>query len=111
MKSNTDIVVVEFAGESGIEDQISKIQDSVEATLDGSYNALVEDMKGFKEQWDEEGYLTLGDGVIDGAIAWGADIVDMVSPSFWGMLLIPFQTLPLLRSINLLSIQRINSIL
>ncbi|MEZ8439213.1 DUF4150 domain-containing protein [Vibrio splendidus] len=84
LKPNTDIVVVEFAGEPGIEDQISKIQDSVEATLDGSYNALVEDMKGFKEQWDQEGYLTLGDGVIDGAIAWGADIVDMVSPSFWG---------------------------
>lgn len=84
LKPNTDIVTAEFVGEPGIEEQIVNIQDSVEATLDGTYNALVEDMKGFQQQWDEEGYWTLGDGVIDGAQAWGADIVDMLSPSFWG---------------------------
>lgn len=84
LKPNTDTVVVEFVGEPGIEEQITNIQDSVEATLDGAYNALVEDMKVFQQQWDEDGYLTLGDGVIDGAISWGADIVDIVSPSFWG---------------------------
>ncbi|EID4388884.1 DUF4150 domain-containing protein [Vibrio vulnificus] len=84
LKPNTDIVTAEFVGEPGIEEQIVNIQDSVEATLDGTYNALLEDMKGFQQQWDEEGYWTLGDGVIDGAQAWGADIVDMLSPSFWG---------------------------
>ncbi|MCU8462810.1 DUF4150 domain-containing protein [Vibrio vulnificus] len=84
LKPNTDIVTAEFVGEPGIEEQIVNIQDSVEATLDGTYNALIEDMKGFQQQWDEEGYWTLGDGVIDGAQAWGADIVDMLSPSFWG---------------------------
>ena len=41
-------------------------------------------MQGFRKQWDEKGYWTLGDGVIDGTKAWGADIVDMLSPSFWG---------------------------
>ncbi|MGR5389161.1 PAAR-like domain-containing protein [Vibrio crassostreae] len=84
LKPNTDSVTVEFVGEPSIEKQIVNIQDSVEATLDGTYNALIEDMKGFQQQWDEEGYWTLGDGVIDGAQAWGADIVDMLSPSFWG---------------------------
>ncbi|PTO76215.1 DUF4150 domain-containing protein [Vibrio splendidus] len=84
LKPNTDSVTVEFVGEPTIEKQIVNIQDSVEATLDGTYNALIEDMKGFQQQWDEEGYWTLGDGVIDGAQAWGADIVDMLSPSFWG---------------------------
>ncbi|AYO20548.1 DUF4150 domain-containing protein [Vibrio owensii] len=84
LKPNTDTVTVEYIGEPGIEEQITNIQDSVEATLDGAYNVLIEDMKGFQQQWDEEGYWTLGDGVIDGAQAWGADIVDMLSPSFWG---------------------------
>ncbi|WP_425628071.1 DUF4150 domain-containing protein [Vibrio neptunius] len=84
LKPTTDMVTAEFVGEPGIEEQIVNIQNSVEATLDGAYNALVEDMKGFQQQWDEESYWTLGDGVIDGAQAWGADIVDMLSPSFWG---------------------------
>ncbi|MFA0114339.1 PAAR-like domain-containing protein [Vibrio sp. 10N.261.46.E11] len=84
LKPNTDSVTVEFVGEPSIEKQIVNIQDSVEATLDGTYNALTEDMKEFQQQWDEEGYWTLGDGVIDGAQAWGADIVDMLSPRFWG---------------------------
>lgn len=84
LKPNTNTVTVEFVGEPGIEKQISNIQESVEASLDGAYNALVDDMQGFRQQWDEKGYWTLGDGVIDGAKAWGADIVDMLSPSFWG---------------------------
>ena len=84
LKPNTDTVTVEFAGEPGIEKQISNIQESIEASLDGAYNALVDDMQGFRKQWDEKGYWTLGDGVIDGTKAWGADVVDMLSPSFWG---------------------------
>ncbi|EOA9037189.1 DUF4150 domain-containing protein [Vibrio harveyi] len=84
LKPNTNLVIVEFEGEPSIEEQITNIQDSVEATLNGAYNALVEDMKGFQQQWDEEGYFSLGDGVIDGTMSWGADLVDMVSPSFWG---------------------------
>ncbi len=71
LKPNASTVEVEIVGEPGIEQQISDTQNSIEATLDGAYNALVEDMQGFQQQWDEEGYLTLGDGVIAGAKSWG----------------------------------------
>ena len=54
LKPNTDMVTAEFVGEPDIEEQIVNIQNSVEATLDGAYNALVEDMKEFQKQWNEE---------------------------------------------------------
>ncbi|WP_456294958.1 DUF4150 domain-containing protein [Vibrio sp. AK197] len=86
LKANAATVTLEFEGEEGVEKKISKLQEDIEAYLDGLYNTVVEDMKGFQKQWDEEGILCLGDGVIAGVEAWGADAVELFSPEVWSSL-------------------------
>ncbi|SGY92376.1 Putative uncharacterized protein [Moritella viscosa] len=83
LKPTVDIVTVEFKGESGIEKDIADAQKSIETYLDGIYHTLVKDMSGFKQQWDEEGLLSLGDGVISGVKGWGNDLVELFSPQVW----------------------------
>ncbi|NOI18689.1 hypothetical protein F0223_10640, partial [Vibrio coralliilyticus] len=84
LKPNTDSVTIEYEGEPGIEDKITKQQEAIETYLDGLLNTVAQDMSGFQKQWDEEGVLCLGDGVLEGAKAWGADVVELFSPEVWG---------------------------
>lgn len=84
LKPNTASVTIEYEGEPGIEAKIRKQQESIETYLDGLLNTVVQDMSGFQKQWDEEGILCLGDGVLAGAKAWGADVVELFSPEVWG---------------------------
>ncbi|OXE28255.1 hypothetical protein CA163_34875, partial [Vibrio parahaemolyticus] len=84
LKPNTDSVTIEYEGEPGIEDKIAKQQEVIETYLDGLLNTVAQDMSGFQKQWDEEGVLCLGDGVLEGAKAWGADVVELFSPEVWG---------------------------
>ncbi|ENK1255130.1 DUF4150 domain-containing protein [Vibrio vulnificus] len=84
LNPNTDSVTIEYEGEPGIEDKIVKQQEAIETYLDGLFNTVAQDMSGFQKQWDEEGVLCLGDGVLEGAKAWGADVVELFSPEVWG---------------------------
>ena len=83
LKPNTDLVIAEFKGEPGIEKEIENSRKSIEAYLDGIYNALVQDMSGFQQQWEEEGIFSLDDGVINGTKGWGSDLVELFSPRIW----------------------------
>ncbi len=83
LKPNAQDITIEAEGEPNIEKDIEDLQSSLEASLDGMYNALVNDMAGFQKQWDEEGYWCLGDGVVEGAKSWGSDLVEMFTPRFW----------------------------
>lgn len=84
LKPNSHSVTIEFEGEAGIEDKIAKQQQSIETYLDGLLNTVANDMSGFQKQWDEEGVFCLGDGVLEGVQAWGADVVELFSPEVWG---------------------------
>ena len=79
LKPNVTKVAVKSDSEPGIDAQIAAQQDAITSRLDRLYKALKQSMAGFQFQWDEKGYLSLGDGVIDGAEAWVGDVVGMWS--------------------------------
>ena len=79
LKPNVTKVAVKSDSEPGIDAQIAAQQDAITLRLDRLYKALKQSMAGFQFQWDEKGYLSLGDGVIDGAEAWVGDVVGMWS--------------------------------
>ncbi len=87
LQPDAHTIQVSFVAEPGLETQITELQDTIEARLDGLYHGLINDMAGFQEEWQQLGYSTLYvthlNGFVEGAKAWGASVPEMFTARFW----------------------------
>ncbi|ELV8800513.1 PAAR domain-containing protein [Vibrio vulnificus] len=79
-------VLVDVLGKSGSASEIKQLTDELHKELDSIFTSVSDRMKPFNEAWAERGWLTLADGVYDGAVAWGSDQLDLFTPELWGEL-------------------------
>ncbi|EGQ8022446.1 PAAR domain-containing protein [Vibrio vulnificus] len=79
-------VLVDVLGKSGSASEIKQLTDELHKELDSIFTSVSDSMKPFNEAWAERGWLTLADGVYDGAVAWSSDQLDLFTPELWGEL-------------------------
>ena len=80
-------VEIEIVAEPGIEDEIKKAKEAIEAQLDGAYRATVESMAEFQELWDTYGYASIAisgaEGAYQGAANWLGDQAELFEAETW----------------------------
>ncbi len=79
-------VVVDVFGKSGGAGEIKQLTDELNHELESIFTSVYESMKPFNKAWAERGWLSLADGVYDGAVLWGSDQLDLFTPELWGEL-------------------------
>ncbi|WP_199610004.1 AHH domain-containing protein [Flocculibacter collagenilyticus] len=80
-------VAVEFASQTGIEQEIASLRQSIITILDGAYRDTVKSMAPFQAQWDDYGYAAIAiagaQGLYAGADKWLEEQADLFEIETW----------------------------